>query len=160
MTFNLLPWREKLRHKKNKILLVQFFVTFFMTLFLSLLIQVKNQNIIHQQEYRISHMKKPKSNELNQIEKNILSEMSAYVQFTEFLSKINILLPSTIYLTRLEKIDRSLQLLGRAPSHAEVLKLLDQFNKKFPNEKLSLSETSHNNKNNDEIEFELTYQLT
>jgi Tfp pilus assembly protein PilN len=161
MIFNLLPWRENLQRKKLRILLMQFFMILLLTLLLSAFFQAKNQLIIQRQKELISRLcaQKPKNNEAKEIEKNIFDEIATQIQFVKFLSTINNLLPNTIYLTKLEKIDRSLQLWGNAPSNVEILTLLEQFNKKFPNEKLLLSETNHNNKNNDEIDFSLIYRI-
>lgn len=161
MTFNLLPWRENLQRKKLRMLLMQIFGVLLPILLVSAFVQCKNQSTIRQQKQLISHLnaQKPKTKEASGIETKVLDEISAHTRFIKFLTVFNTVLPNTVYLIKVEKIDRSLQLFGHAPSHAEILALLDQFNKKFPNEKLLLSETNHSNKNNEEVEFTLTYHI-
>ncbi len=175
MNVNLLPWRESQNKKQRRFLLSCLLFSTFATIITCAYLHIQNSLVIHQQDRTLSqlerkisqnnilHQKNVSTNlrtlEQQKLASFVVEQISLHHQLCQFLFNLANTLPTSIYLTSIERKDRRLKFSGKADSHISLAMFLKALNESLKTHQAELSETHDSHNHNDEMDFQMAYTL-
>ena len=174
MAVNLLPWRAIQRKKRIQRLCLLFIFGLILIVIgwsilsakqiLSLMQQHHKTNQLQQriqainidyQRYLTTNQQQQQQAQTDNYIKNTLLTDRMLLQL---LRELGEQMPPGMYLTQIQKNNKSFGFSGKSTSHAEITLLLKQLEHSHPQRQPRLTETRHADRQNPEIDFDLIYE--